>query len=579
MAQNFFDPAEMVPLTGSAEGVRVPFSQSADSAVRPWDEEVDVVVVGFGAAGASAAIEASARGASVLVADRFMGGGATVLSGGIVYLGGGTELQEKAGYEDTPEEMFRYLSLETKDAVSETVLRAFCEASVGNFEWLRTIGVPLPPSGTVAKVSYPVADCTLYFSGNEMSPPYSHAARPAPRGHRALGKGITGGVLFEHLRKAAESGGAAIHTYTQAKRLIVDADGTVVGVELRELVGLPRWTRLHQLLFLLATHVGGLSRGAAVLFQRQLLRLEAAYGVSRSVRVRGGVVLSAGGFIFNPEMVRRHAPSFVNVSMRLGTAGDSGQGIGLGQSVGAKVAKMDRCTAWRFIDPPVAWLYGVLIGPGGTRICNEHLYGGTIGERMSEAHGGRGFLVLDAIAMKASRTQIVTNRMQLFQRMFGVGNTFFNYKKAATLEELGRRCGMPDGALPRTIREYNKGVETGADACGKSDKYLHPVENPPFYAVKLDFDNARYPTPSMTLGGLVVDGATARVVREDGTAIDGLYAAGRNAVGVSSHSYVSGLSIADCIFSGRNAGRHAAARAGLADSKAPDDRRVRRTTP
>jgi len=61
--------------------------------------------------------------------------------------------------------------------------------------------------------------------------------------------------------------------------------------------------------------------------------------------------------------------------------------------------------------------------------------------------------------------------------------------------------------------------------------------------------------------------------------LDGLYAAGRNAVGVSSHSYVSGLSIADCIFSGRNAGRHAAARAGLADSKAPDDRRVRRTTP
>jgi len=64
------------------------------------------------------------------------------------------------------------------------------------------------------------------------------------------------------------------------------------------------------------------------------------------------------------------------------------------------------------------------------------------------------------------------------------------------------------------------------------------------------------------LGGLVVDGITARVVREDGTPIEGLYAAGRNAVGVSSSSYVSGLSIGDCVFSGRNAGRHAAARAG-----------------
>jgi 3-oxo-5alpha-steroid 4-dehydrogenase len=568
VAKDFFDPAEMVPLTGSVEGVRVPFSQSADGAVRPWDEEVDVVVVGFGAAGASAAIEASARGASVLVADRFMGGGATVLSGGIVYLGGGTELQEKAGYEDTPEEMFRYLSLETKDAVSEEVLRAFCNGSVENFEWLRAIGVPMPPSGTVAKVSYPAEDCTLYFSGNEMSPPYNDAACPAPRGHRTLGKGFTGKALFEHLRKAAKSRGTDIRPYTQAKHLIVDADGAVVGVELRESVGFPRSSRLYALLFLLATHVGLFSRKAAVFFQRQLLRLEAAFGVNRYVRVRGGVVLSAGGFIFNPEMVRQHAPDFTKVSLRLGTAGDTGQGIRLGQSAGGKVAKMERCTAWRFINPPAALLHGALIGPDGTRICNEELYGATIGEHMSEGHGGRGFLVLDATAMKASRKQTFRYPMHYFQRMCGVSNAFFNYKKAATLEELGRRCGMPDGALPRTIREYNKGVENGADACGKGEKYLHPVEKPPFYAVKLDFDNARYPTPSMTLGGLVVDGATARVVREDGTAIDGLYAAGRNAVGVSSHSYVSGLSIADCIFSGRNAGRHAAARAGLADRPA-----------
>jgi 3-oxo-5alpha-steroid 4-dehydrogenase len=280
------------------------------------------------------------------------------------------------------------------------------------------------------------------------------------------------------------------------------------------------------------------------------------------VRVTGGVVLSAGGFTFNPEMVRQHAPSFVNVSMRLGTAGDSGQGIRLGQSVGGKVAKMDRCTAWRFINPPAAWLQGALIGPGGTRICNEELYGGAIGERMSELHGGRGFLVLDATAMQASRKQIITDRMQFFQRMFGVGNDFLNYKKAATLEELGRRCGMPAGALPRAIEEYNQGVAAGADACGKARKFLRSIETPPFYAINLDFDNARYLTPSMTLGGLVVDGTTARVVREDGSVIDGLYAAGRNAVGVSSQSYVSGLSIADCVFSGRNAGRHAAARAG-----------------
>ena len=61
----------------------------------------------------------------------------------------------------------------------------------------------------------------------------------------------------------------------------------------------------------------------------------------------------------------------------------------------------------------------------------------------------------------------------------------------------------------------------------------------------------------LTLGGLAVEEDTGRVVRTDGTAIEGLYAAGRSAVGICSNSYVSGLSLADCVFSGRRAGRHA----------------------
>jgi 3-oxo-5alpha-steroid 4-dehydrogenase len=566
MARELFDLAEMAPLTGSADGVRLAGDHGSAPTLRPWDDQVDVLVVGFGGAGASAATEACSQGASVLIADRFLGGGATRLSGGVVYLGGGTELQKKAGYDDTPEEMFKYLSLETKDAVAEEVLRAFCNSSVEHFEWLRRIGVPLPPSGKVVKVSYPLHDCTLYYSGNEKCAPYNEAARPAPRGHRTLGKGNTGGVLFSHLRQAAERGGADVRCCTQARRLVVDDDGAVVGVELREVAKEFPWRLIHQILFQLVTYVGGFNPRAALFFQKQLLQLEAAHGHSRYVCVRGGVILSAGGFIFNPEMVHQYAPHFPPYSLSLGTAGDSGQGIRLGQSAGGKVARMDRCTAWRFINPPLAWLRGALIGPDGTRICNEELYGGAIGEYMAVGHGGRGVLVLDATAMNASRRQVLKDRMQNFQRAFGFINNSFNRKKAATLEELGKACGMPPGALPRAIEEYNKDVAGGTDACGKSESHLHPIKIPPFYGIFLDFDRKIFVTPSMTLGGLVVDGTTARVVREDGTPIDGLYAAGRNAVGVSSHSYVSGLSIGDCVFSGRNAGRHAAARAGHASS-------------
>ena len=84
----------------------------------PWDAEADVVVVGFGAAGACAAIEAAESGASVLVLDRFAGGGASAVSGGVVYAGGGTAQQRTAGVLDTPEAMFDYLSQEVGDAVS-----------------------------------------------------------------------------------------------------------------------------------------------------------------------------------------------------------------------------------------------------------------------------------------------------------------------------------------------------------------------------------------------------------------------------------------------------------------------------
>ena len=70
----------------------------------------DVVVVGYGAAGACAALEARAQGADVLAIDRFNGGGATQVSGGIIYAGGGTWVQQQAGIDDTADAMYEYLA-------------------------------------------------------------------------------------------------------------------------------------------------------------------------------------------------------------------------------------------------------------------------------------------------------------------------------------------------------------------------------------------------------------------------------------------------------------------------------------
>ena len=89
---------------------------------------------------------------------------------------------------------------------------------------------------------------------------------------------------------------------------------------------------------------------------------------------------------------------------------------------------------------------------------------------------------------------------------------------------------------------------------------MRVLGQPPFSLIDLSIrPRPAYPAPMLTLGGLVVAEDTGQVRRADGTAIDGLYAAGRSAVGLCSNSYVSGLSLADCVYSGRRAGRHAAA--------------------
>ncbi|HEY8430229.1 MAG TPA: FAD-binding protein [Sandaracinaceae bacterium] len=543
----------LAPLRGDERGVRI------GGTTRPWDEETDVAIVGFGAAGASAAIEARTAGARVLVADRFGGGGASKLSAGVVYFGGGTRLQKESGWEDSPEQMYAYLALEAADAVSEETLRAFCERSVENFEWLCAMGVPFPASGEALKTSYPPDHCTLYFSGNELCPPYCDAARPAPRGHRALGKGLTGHLIFGGLARTALQAGITLRTRTRAERLVTDDGGDVLGVELAE-VAAPL-APLHELGKLLVTYGGGFSIKATEVLSRELSRFEERVVRRRFVRAKGGVVLAAGGFVFNPAMMREHAPAYASASMRLGTAGDDGRGILLGRAAGAAIARMDRCCAWRFINPPSAWTRGILLGEDGVRLCNEELYGSKIGEHLAAA-GGRGWLVIDAAMMELARAQMRTEPMGGFQLVFGAANNYFNHVKADSLDALADACGLSRERLRASVAEYNAGCAAKKDALGKSESALHPIERPPFYAIDCDLDTVAFPTPCITLGGLVVDGLSARVVREDGGApIGGLYAAGRNAVGVSSHSYVSGLSVADGIFSGRNAGAAAAARA------------------
>ncbi|NBV89296.1 MAG: FAD-dependent oxidoreductase [Betaproteobacteria bacterium] len=263
-------------------------------------EAVDVVVVGWGVAGASAAIEALDAGLSVAILDRFSGGGASQKSGGVVYAGGGTRHQKTAGYTDSPEAMFEYLRHEVGGVVSDETLRQFCLESVSNLEWLESLGAPysheVPPGG---KTSYPSDGYYLYFSGNELVPECRGDSPAAPRGHRTVGRGHGGVVLYAALRQACIQKGARIYTQTRMTGLIQADSGAVIGAHAHQIPAGSAQALEHARLATRCEAVNNTRPRLASKLRRQAEAIEQRHAEPVEIRARRGVVLSTGGFIFN----------------------------------------------------------------------------------------------------------------------------------------------------------------------------------------------------------------------------------------------------------------------------------------
>jgi 3-oxo-5alpha-steroid 4-dehydrogenase len=266
-----------------------------------WDISTDVVV-GFGAAGTCAALAARENGAAVVALDRFDGGGATALSGGIIYAGGGTVVQRQAGVNDSIEEFLTYLQLEVGDVVRPETLWRFAESSVEMIDWLSGHGVPFDASMCPYRVSYPNNKYYLYYSGSENSGGFRDVTRPVARGHRVKGKGTSGKKLSGPLAQSALAAGARLCVHTRVTDLITDAAGRVVGVQALTLNHAPERVRRHfATAASLAAKPGVYYPPLRKAMEHRMRGLERRYATPIRVQARGGVILCAGGFIANTD--------------------------------------------------------------------------------------------------------------------------------------------------------------------------------------------------------------------------------------------------------------------------------------
>ena len=468
-----------------------------ESEIAHWDDEADVVIAGLGCAGACAALEARAAGADVLVLEReTLGGGTSALSGGLIYLGGGTPVQKQCGFEDSPEQMFAYLMAACGPGADESKVRIFCERSVEHFHWLVARGVPFKASFYPEGGTEPPTDDGLIFSGSEAAHPFAAIARPAPRGHHPQKPGAAGGFLMQKLLAAVAASGARQLTGARCASLVLAADGRVVGAVARTLAG------------------------------------------ERAVRARRGVVLATGGFIHDEAMLARHAPWLLRCKVRIGCEGDDGSGIRLGMAAGAEAIRLDAASISLPYYPPKKLKQGLLVNRQGQRFINEDAYYGRAGEFALLRQDGQAWLIVD---------DAIHARPMGGMKLRAVGET---------IEELESELGFTKGTLQATVALYNRYAADRQDpVLHKAPEHVSALASPPFGAFDCTVEHAIY--AAFTLGGLRTRPSGA-VLSPVGEPIAGLFAAGRATSGVCAQGYSSGLSLADASFFGRLAGESAA---------------------
>ncbi len=454
----------------------------------------DVVVVGAGLAGHCAALAASAAGASVALLEKTAAPGGSTLASGGSFAFAGTAQQKAQGIDDTPQRLAQDLMKVSLGKADPALVERYVDLQLEVYAWLQSLGVRFH------KVS---------LSSNT-SVPRTHPTIPRQ--------------LIEALHTRAR--GCADISYlpgTTAEQLLADRDGRVCAVRVRD--------------------------------TRGLRSLQAA-----------AVVLASGGFARNSAMVERHAPFLANAHAWGGEA-NTGDGIDMALAHGAALSDMEYVAGtfgvainrYPDLEPRAGeevllrmamYRGAIAVNLRAERFADESLSYKTLGARCLEQPQGVAFQVFDQPIMNQSA---VAPNLNDFKDAYAKGVI----RSAGSIADLAACVGLDANRLVATVERYNSQIGQGQDSdFGRSrlgGGFGQPVQihTPPFYILPC------CTALLSTYCGLRVDRET-RVLRDDGTPIPGLYAAGETTGGFHGAGYMSGSALGKAAIFGRLAGQRAA---------------------
>jgi 3-oxosteroid 1-dehydrogenase len=542
------------------------------SATDSFDMTVDVLVIGSGGGGMTAALTAQAKGLDTLVVEKSSQfGGSTALSGGGIWVPGAPS-QKREGYSPDAEGVVDYLTQITGGLVSQARLRRYVEQAPEMMDFLEKRSswfefvwkpgyadyYPELPGGSELGSTINVPAIDLRKLGDEEK----HLLTPLALAPKGIWFGPKDLRLFYQVRQSWRGKAVLVKLLWRMVRARVFGDrmaaiGQSLSARLRLAMkehGIPLW--LNSPMTELITDVDGTVTGAVVEHEGRAVRVGA----------RGGVILASGGFDHDMAWRREHLP-VLEKDWSFGNPANMGDGIRAGEKVGAATDLLDE--AWWF--PAMCWPDGRLqfmlnermmpsqfvVNGAGKRFINEaapymdFAHAMIAGQESGTAHipcwlitdhrSFNRYVVGGHLPIPKIPLAPVPTGRKLPAAWLDSGVV----QEAGSLDELAGKIGVPAATLRETAERFNDLARRGHDddfnrGDSAYDNYygdptlpnpnLYPLSGPPYYAFQIILGDLG------TSGGLRTD-ESARVLREDDTVIDGLYAVGNASAAVMGRSY------------------------------------------